>query len=247
MSKLLTIGQRMFSLGFIALAILCFVHKDFIIGRPPVSNALNPVFAYLAATIIILLGLAIFFQQKVKEASLLIAAMIFLLSVTRHIPYFMDDYLNTYKALAFIGGALIISTPFMTNRRIIRDLLFVGAVFLSIFFIACGYAHIKYYVYVKDYIPAYIPFRGFFTYFTAICLIAGGIGIHIPYTRKLAALLSGIMVFSWFILLHIPRYLANMNDVSDRMGLFESFAFAGIFFVLTAIFRNREGITSETK
>jgi len=48
-------------------------------------------------------------------------------------------------------------------------------------------------------------------------------------------LLSGIMLMGWFVLLHIPRFIANTNDVSDRMGLCESFSFAGIFFVLAGI------------
>jgi len=48
-------------------------------------------------------------------------------------------------------------------------------------------------------------------------------------------LLSGIMLLGWFVLLHIQKFSANKNDVSDRMGLCESFTFAGIFFVLAGI------------
>jgi hypothetical protein len=44
------------------------------------------------------------------------------------------------------------------------------------------------------------------------------------------------MLSGWFFLLHIPRFLANTNDAGDRMGLCESFTFAGIFFALTAVF-----------
>jgi hypothetical protein len=43
------------------------------------------------------------------------------------------------------------------------------------------------------------------------------------------------MLGGWFVLLHIPRFLANVNDASDRMGLCESFTFCGIFLVLAGI------------
>jgi len=43
------------------------------------------------------------------------------------------------------------------------------------------------------------------------------------------------MLLGWFVLLHIQKFSANKNDVSDRMGLCESFSFAGVFFVLAGV------------
>lgn len=240
MNKLLIIGRWIFSIGIIALAVLCIISKDFIIGRPPASTSLPPVLVYLSSALLILAGIAILLHKRAKEAAFIIAIMILLLSFTRHLLHFMEDWLNTYKTLALVGGALIVATSYITNRKQVNNLLWVGTIPLSIFFIASGYAHIKFHDFVTNFIPAYIPFHVFFTYFTAVSLITGGIGILIPITRKWAALLSGIMLSGWILLLHIPRFLANINDPSDRMGLFESFTFAGIFFVLAAIFASLE-------
>jgi uncharacterized membrane protein YphA (DoxX/SURF4 family) len=91
----------------------------------------------------------------------------------------------------------------------------------------------------QDLIPDYIPFRLFWAYFCGICLLACGIGILVPGTKKWAALLGGIMILGWFLLLHIPRFLANPGDWSDRLGVCESFAFAGILFVLSGMSRNK--------
>jgi hypothetical protein len=71
-------------------------------------------------------------------------------------------------------------------------------------------------------------------------LIAGGIGIQIYTLRKIAALLVGIMIAGWFLLLHIPRFFTNINDTGDQMGLCESFAFAGIMFVLYDLFKAKK-------
>ena len=156
-------------------------------------------------------------------------------------PHFMADWLNAYKSMALFGGVLIVAASFMNdplNANSRNVFVLTGTVLLTVFFIAAGYAHFKFAGFVKDFIPAYIPFHSFFTYFCGICLIAGGVGLLIPKTRYWAALLTGIMISGWFLLLHIPRFVNNTSDASDRMGLCESFAFAGILFILAAIFSN---------
>jgi uncharacterized membrane protein YphA (DoxX/SURF4 family) len=144
-----------------------------------------------------------------------------------------------------MGGALILAysstrnsrSPYI-NIRFINIFLAAGCLLLALFFIGCGYAHFKWADGVQFLIPEYIPFRLFWTYFCGVCLVAGGVGILIPKTRRLAALLSGIMVSGWFLLLHIPRFVANPSDPSDRLGLCESFSFVEIFFVLAGVFSN---------
>ncbi|MEO8763205.1 MAG: hypothetical protein ABI416_02915, partial [Ginsengibacter sp.] len=108
MDKLIKPGRIIFATGIIALAVLCIISKDFIIGRPPAWSegwALNPGLAYTSAGLMIIAALIIIFTKKGGLAALLIALLIFLLSVLRHLPHFMDDWLNTYKSLALFGGA----------------------------------------------------------------------------------------------------------------------------------------------
>jgi uncharacterized membrane protein len=249
MTKSLKSGRFIFATGITGLGIICFISKDFIVGRPPAWPAgfeVNPALAYVSGAILIIAAIAIVFTKKGGIAALLIAVLIFLLSILRHIPHFMDDWPNAYKSLALFGGALIIASSFfredsntITGSRfdgsLQKSLVVSGCILLAAFFIASGYAHFKFAAFVKDFIPAYIPFHVFWTYFCGICLLAGGAGLLIPQTRRLAALLSGIMIAGWFLLLHIPRFIANIHDVSDRMGLCESFTFIGIFFVLAGM------------
>jgi uncharacterized membrane protein len=257
MGKLLTIGRLMFVIGMVALGFLGLVYKDFIIGRPPAWQeglSLNPALGYITSGLVMLGGVAILFKKKPGLVTLGIAFLILLLSVSRHMPQFMNDWLNAYKAMALAGGALIVACSFFrewrfdvpgftTEKMTIDAFSFLGCLLLALFFIAAGYAHFKFDDFVKNFIPNYIPFRSFFTYFCGICLFAGGVGILIPQTRTLAAVLSGCMIAGWFLLLHIPRFITNPNDASDRMGLCESLTFAGIFFVLAST----KTITSDRK
>ncbi|MBN9299064.1 MAG: hypothetical protein J0I41_18840 [Filimonas sp.] len=250
MKKITATGTIMFSLGMIALAIISFLSQDFIVGRPPAwpgTLHINPLFAYLSGSILIILSVAVLLRKQGYRASLSIALVLFLCSVLRHLPQFMADWLNSYKSIALMGGALIIAAAFTSKAQNRQVLILTGSLCLAAFFISAGYAHFKFAAFVKDFIPAYIPAHSFFTYFCGICLVAGGIGLFIPALNYWAALLSGIMVLGWFILLHIPRFMANMNDASDRMGLCESFAMAGVFFVLAGLHAKSQSSVENTK
>lgn len=249
MKKLLQPGRTIFAIGIFALGTLCFIFKDFVVGRPPAwpeSFNVNPALGYVSGTLLIIAAVAILINKKAGAAALLIAGLILLLSLTRHLPHFMNDWANAYKTMALLGGALIIAASFFNehhpavNKNLINVLVATGTFLMAVFFIVCGYAHFKYAAFVDTLIPAYIPFHSFWTYFCGICLFAGGAGLLIPLVRKWAALLSGIMVAGWFVLLHIPRFIANTADTSDRLGLCESFIIVGIFFVLTTMFSQKE-------
>src|SRR3954469_21036916 len=100
MDKLIRPGRIIFSMGIIALGCLCFVSNDFIVGRPPawpVSFRVNPALASVSGTILILGAMAVFIKKKGAYAALLIAVLIFLLSILRHLIQFMNDWLNAYK------------------------------------------------------------------------------------------------------------------------------------------------------
>ncbi|CAN5220411.1 hypothetical protein BH11BAC6_BH11BAC6_15080 [soil metagenome] len=91
MDKLLKTGRIVFATGIIALGVVCIISKDFIVGRPPAWPAglnVNPVLAYISGAALIIAAIAIIINKKAIFASIIIAGLIFLLSVLRHLPYF---------------------------------------------------------------------------------------------------------------------------------------------------------------
>jgi uncharacterized membrane protein len=120
-------------------------------------------------------------------------------------------------------------------------MIWINLIILSLFFIDCGVAHFQFADFVKNLIPVFIPFPLFFTYFAGVCLIAGGIGLLIPPIQKLAALLSGIQIAGWFILLHMPRALTISGD--EWIGVGESLAVAGICFMLYGKLKEVSAVT----
>jgi len=250
-SPLIKAGRVMFAVGLIGLASLGFMMNDLIVGRPPgwpANFGGKEIFSLVLNVLLVAGSVAIIFQRQGAFAAFMTAAIIFTFSfLIRYIPTIVKAQpkeilwtINAYKTLALIGGSLIVGVSFLrTNSpRSGKIFLVVGTIFLSMFFIISGFAHFKFADFIIDgFMPSYIPFHPFWTYFCGIALIAGGIGIQIKSFRKIAAMLIGIMIAGWFLLLHIPRFFANVNDPSDQMGLCESFAFAGIMFVLFGLFR----------
>lgn len=129
------------------------------------------------------------------------------------------------KALVFAGGALAVSgwRPGWSIP--------IGRCTLGLFLLIGGVQHFLFAKFVASLIPAWFPGNAtFWTYFAAVALICGGIGLLIPHTARLAALWSGIMVFSWFWIVHIPRVTVGM---SDQIAVFEALAVSGIAFLLS--------------
>ena len=248
--KLIQPGRIIFALGIISLGILQFFARDYVLSRPPALTwpawaAAIPgklAWAYFSGALVIIAGLAIILNKKSRLAAIFIGGLFLAYSfLLRHLTA-MSDTGNGYKSLALGGGAFIVAAsliekdrPGPGNSLINNNLVLTGCLFISLFFFWAGTAHFKFDEFVINFIPAYIPLRTFWAYFCGIALLAGAIGLLFNQTRKLAAALSGLMILLWFILLHIPRTVKAPQDFTEWMGVFESFSFSGILFVLAGL------------
>jgi len=121
-------------------------------------------------------------------------------------------------------------SAFMTLVNLEGKLIVAGRICVGLFLPLTGIQHFLYTEFVASLIPGWFPGDPvFWTYFGGVALIAGGTGLLIPRTARLAALLSGAMVFSWFWIIYIPR---TLTSVSDAIAVFEALATAGILFVI---------------
>ncbi len=229
----------MYLLGVAELAIYNLAKGDFAMTRPrPLPEMLlgiNPVMAYVSGSLLLISVLAFYLNRYRAAALLTIANLVFWLATTRHIYNLWHDHINGFKTLWLIGGALLLLTSIDAYKRYYKKALWFNLIILFLFFVDCGVAHFQYADFVKTLIPAFIPFPLFFTYFAGVCLVLGGVGRLIPPTRKLAALLSGIQIAGWFILLHVPRALTMGGD--EWIGVGESLAVSGICFMIYSVLK----------
>jgi len=236
----------MYLLGIAELAVYNFAKGDFAMTRPrplpEILQGINPAMAYVSGALLLISVLAFYLNRYRAAALLTIANVIFWLATTRHIYNLWRDHINGFKTLWLIGGALLILTSLDAYQKYFKKALWFNLIILFLFFVDCGIAHFQYIDFVQSLIPTFIPFPYFFGYFAGVCLVLGGLGLLIPPTQKLAALLSGIQIAGWFILLHVPRALTMGGD--EWIGVGESLAVSGICFMIYSELNDKVTITS---
>jgi uncharacterized membrane protein len=235
------IGRIFFGVAIAAFGVLQFIYGDFVPGRAPAWPAGLPgqlAWAWLSGALLIAAGVAIASGNRVREAALLTAAMVFGWALLRHVPLVIaTPYGATLtaigKALALCGGAMALAGA--TDRH-----LWAGRVGLGAFMILGGVQHFQYTQFVASLVPAWIPAQTFWAYFAGVALIAGGAGMLINQTARWAALLSGVMIFLWVPMLHVPRALAaaTAQQRNEWTAVFEALAFSGIALLIAGSFRS---------
>jgi uncharacterized membrane protein len=218
----------------------------------PVWMPGEQIFVYVSGLLLIACGAAIIFTKRPKQTMLILGAMLLMLLLVFHIatqlslhPGSLGSWTDTLKLLALSGGAFVVagSYPYYdinteyqpsTAMKLAEQFIPLGSIFFSVMMIAFGIDHFLYVQFVVTLIPSWIPFEYFWTYFAGVALIGGGAAILFRIQLRLAGILTGVMMFLWLLILHIPRSIAtpevaNGNEVTS---VFEALAFSGIAFTL---------------
>jgi uncharacterized membrane protein len=251
MDRLPLIGRACFAIGLVAFGILHVVYGDFVtrvVPGWPVGMPARSLAVYLTGAILIAGGVAILLGIKGRAAAIVLGSVVLLSFVFLHLPraaagaFMGGTWTSAGKGLVLSGGCLAVAATFSQEgyRRpssILDSTLpnLVGRVCLGLFMLLGGVQHFRFVGFVATLVPSWIPGGGpFWVYFAGVALIAGGVGLMIPTTARLAAALSGVMIFLWVIMLHIPRAVtaADAARANETTAVFEALAFSGLAFLL---------------
>jgi uncharacterized membrane protein len=239
-----SVALSFFAIAMVAFGIQHLVYGEFVTRVVPKLPAWIPwqtLLAYMTGIVLIAAGIAILFRTQVRLASLLLGSLILLSFFVFYLPLllatapFSGLWTNAGKALALSGGAFLIAEIVSKTNTGSRRLIPLSRLFLSAFLILAGVQHFMFASFVANLVPRWIPGHLFWTYFAGVALIAGGLGILIPNVRRLAALLSGTMIFLWVVLLHIPRALSAPRDSNETTAVFEALAISGTALLLATL------------
>lgn len=252
MNNIASIGRSFFAISLIAFGIQHFIFQDFVAGRAPAWPAAMPgrlVWAVMSGVALIVAGVAIIFGRKARWAAIASGALIFLWAFPRQIPLVAADpsiggaWTSAGKALVLFGGAFAVAASLPEEKgsglalsfvNLKESFLYFGLICLSLFMILAGFQHFRFDKFVVTLVPQWIPGAFFWTYFAGIALIAGGTGLLLPQTTRIAAALSGLMIFLWVLMLHIPRAVSGLYDhKSEWLAVFEALAFSGLGLLLS--------------
>lgn len=262
--QLYKLGRSFFAIATIAFGVFQLIRVDFVrlVPEPPTWLPAHSFWAALIGALLLVIGVSILFDKHSRLAAGVLAGVLLFSVVFLHVPEIATDpargykWTNPAKALALFGGAILIagagtasvgSAESAVVRAARRFLPFGPSLFFGVFFIICGIQHFVYADFVTQLVPAWIPARAFWTAFTGIALVAGGVGVLIFPLARWAATLSGLMIFLWVLLLHLPRAFADVNQTGEMDGVFEALAMSGVAFMLAAGISPRETLSNEPR
>lgn len=260
MKKLTTLGRLFVAIAMVTFGVQHFVYLDFVtrvFPKLPPWIPGHPFLACVFGAFLIGVGAAIVVGAAARTVALLLGGVILVSFAVLHVPLLLANPLsggvwtNSGKGLALAGGSFLVAgsipaeaaNPTVLRASIANTLerfIPLGRFFLAAFLALTGILHFVYVEFVAGLVPAWIPAHLFWTYFTGSALIAGGIGITLPQTTRLAASLSGLMIFLWVVLLHIPRAVAAPHDSNEATAVFEALAMSGAAILVAANATSKE-------
>ena len=259
-ARLISVGRLFFGLALLGLGAEHFIFREMVTARPPAWSDDVPgklLWVYGSGVLVMLTGAAVLLRRGARLAVLALGVLIFFVSLLRQLPIAAADSLlagswtQTAKALTFVGGSFAIAATFppvqgATAGRWWRfvnatdPFVSMGRYCLGAFLILSGVQHFKFLAFVATLIPAWFPGNGiWWSQFAGVLLITFGVGLLFARTAALAALLTGLMIFSWFWIVHLPRV---HTSVSDGIAVFEALAFSGVALVLAGALGERQRV-----
>jgi uncharacterized membrane protein len=241
---------------FIAVSTLVFGVQHLVYGQMvtrlipklPVWIPQPSLWAYSAGIALVAAAAVMLFRRDgLRPVATAVGLLCLLSFVVLYVPMLLQTtilsgvWTAAGKALAFAATCFLLAhtqTEWKGGGVLSRMLppISLCRLLFGAFLLIGGIQHFMYPTFVATLVPAWIPGSLFWTYFAGVALIAAGVGVNLPFTARLAGLLSAAMIFAWVVILHIPRALAALQESNETTAVFEALAFsAGAFLIaLTA-------------
>ncbi|MDP4265502.1 MAG: hypothetical protein Q8941_23455 [Bacteroidota bacterium] len=256
MERLIKAWRSFYGIAIAGLGFQQFFYADFRPVLLPEWRSHIPLLAlwvYIASIALIAAGLAIVLDKKARMVSLALGGIFLALLLFVHVPYqliadpynqHLGSWTDPLKELALSGGAFVIAGSVQDEKgnaqnktaitRLLEKMIPLGSIFFSITMISFGIDHFFYTGFVASLVPAWVWDHIFWTYFAGVALIGSGVAIILQIRLKAIAILLGTMIFLWFVLLHIPRALANPYGLqgNEITSVFEALGFSGVAFIV---------------
>jgi uncharacterized membrane protein len=232
--RIATFGRACFAVALVVFGIQTVVYDAFVTRALPAWPAWIPaqsIAAYVAGAVLIAGGAAILFDVRARQAAIVLGTMFALSVVLLDLPRAVADvplggtWTILGKGVVLLGGVFTLTGSSAS----------IGRWCLAAFMILGGIQHFRWTDFVATLVPTWIPGHVFWTYFAGVALIAGGVGLLVPATARLAALASGLMLMLWVVMLHVPRALADLHNSNETTAVFEALAFAGLAWFLASV------------
>lgn len=243
MPSFAVIGRVCLGAAVAGSGLMQLINRDFVrlVPKVPAWVPAPGVWPLVIGALLLAIGLAFLANRKVSAAAKLLVGLLLVSFVVQRVPEIAANpgagfvWTNPAKVLALAGGALLLARNTALMATVVAGLL-------GIFLLICGVQHFVYAGFVDALVPAWIPpNQRFWTMLTAVALLAGGAGVMVPRTRRVAGLAVGVMIFLWVPLVHVARTLAVKNAF-EFAGVFEALALGGVAWLVAGATESRSRV-----
>ena len=266
-------GHLFYGLGIIAYGIQQIVISDFrpqILPDFPAWAHSIVILPHVTGVAMVIAGLIVSGIIKAsvssrERISLYLGFYFFALIFVSHIPYLLFVYphklshLGSWgdllKELAFSGGSFVVAGSFLLNLpeqenknsfdRFLEKFIPMGRLFFCTTIILFGCNHFAYDI--SSMVPKWFVWQSFWSYFGGSALIAAGTAIALKIFLRPVSLLLALMLFLWFLLLHVPGAIANPTIGRGNLivSAFDALLFCGTALVLSQLQKQENKKTTE--
>ena len=186
-------------------------------------------FAYLMGAVLIAAGVSVAFKVKIHWGADALALLFLVSLLLLRLPLVGAAIHNTsertvlFETLVCACGACLLADRGLPIARML-----IG---LSI--IVFGVDHLLIPGIIAKLVPAWMPAKLFWAWFTGIAMIAAGVCIAIPWWKRMAASLLGLMFFLWVALLHAPRVIGHPRHPNEWNSAFVALAMCGVAWIVS--------------
>jgi uncharacterized membrane protein len=234
---------RVFALALGGIGLLQLIFQQVLVGRPAAliqDGSVLSAIAYPTAVALIISAIQLWRERTTSWLFIGMTLFVFGFSGLCNL-YVVISNMDYGGVLTSFGKSITLGSALWLFYRVASSsdtgtAVTVSRICTGVFLTIGGVQHFLFADFVKFLVPRWIPFDAFWTYAAGVALIISGLSLILHVKVKWVAYAAGWMVFLWFLILHIPRGIAEPN-ANELTAVCESLAVSAILFTLSKLDR----------